>query len=92
MTELNNFPETDSDLAGVSWPAAPAGAVNGTVNGTTDGLGGSPGGDASVDAVLGRLADIPELPVSRHAPAYSGLHDALLDALNEANPSTAGDA
>lgn len=88
MTELNNFPETDSDLAGVSWPAAPVGAVNGT----TDGLGGSPGADASVDAVLGRLADIPELPVSGHAEAYSGLHDALLDALNEANPSTAGDA
>jgi hypothetical protein len=91
MTELNNFPETDSDLARISWPAAPAGAVNGTVNGTTDGLGGSPGGDASVDAVLGRLADIPELPVSGHAEAYSDLHDALLDALNEANPSAAGD-
>jgi len=100
MTELNNFPETDSDLAGVSWPAAPAGAVNGTVNGAVNGtingapggLGGSPSGDASVDAVLGQLADIPELPVSGHAEAYSGLHDALLDALNEANPSAAGDA
>jgi hypothetical protein len=92
MTELNNFPETGSDLAGVRWPAAPAGAVNGAVNRTTDGPGGSPGGDASVDAVLGRLADIPELPVSGHAGAYSGFHDALLDALNEANPSGAGDA
>jgi hypothetical protein len=88
MTELNNFPETDSDLAAVSWPAAPAGAVNGTPGG----LGGSPSGDASVNAVLGRLADITELPVSGHAEAYAGLHDALLDALNEANPSAAGDA
>ena len=92
MTEQNKYPETDPDLAEVRWPAAPSGAVNGPVNGTTDGLGGSPSGDASVHALLGRLADIPGLPVSGHAEAYAGLHDALLDALNEANPSAVGDA
>jgi hypothetical protein len=91
MTELNNFPETDTDPAGVSWPAVPAGSVNRAGN-----IGGSPGasqaGDASVAAVLERLAGVPELSVSGHAEAYAGLHDALLDALNEANPSAAGDA
>jgi hypothetical protein len=56
------------------------------------GRGVSPVGDASVDAVLGRLNNLQGLPVEEHAEAYSALHDALLDALNEENPSAAGDA
>ncbi|MDV8148630.1 hypothetical protein [Arthrobacter sp. B10-11] len=56
------------------------------------GDGGSPVGDASVDAVLARLDNLQALPVEQHAEAYSALHDALLDALNEDNPSAAGDA
>lgn len=51
----------------------------------------SPVGDASVDAALNRLADIEGLPVAGHAEAYTALHDALLDALNDDEPS-AGDA
>lgn len=86
MTELNNFPGTDADPAGVNWPQAAAGT------GTPGSIDADHGGDATVNAVLGRLADIPELPVSGHAEAYSALHDALLDALNEAAPSAAGDA
>lgn len=85
MTELNNFPETDSDRAGVSWPAAPAGDGEPASHNT------GAVQDATVAAVLGRLADIPELPVGGHAEAYSALHDALLDALNEDDPSAAGD-
>jgi hypothetical protein len=86
MTELNNFPETDSDPAGVSWPATPAG------NGGSAGHRMAAVEDASVAAVLDRLADIPGLPVGGHADAYSALHDALLDALNDDDPSAAGDA
>lgn len=56
------------------------------------GSGVNPVGDASVDALLGSLADIQGLPVDGHAEAYSALHDALLDALNEDNPAAAGDA
>ena len=91
MTELNNYPETDTHPAGVSWPAVPAGAVNGAGN-----IAGGPGGnqvdDASVAAVLDRLAGIPGLPVAGPAEAYASLHDALLDALNDANLPAAGDA
>ena len=86
MTELNNFPETDAGPAGVSWPAAPAEA------GESAGLSTGVLEDASVAAVLDRLAGIPALPVGGHADAYSALHDALLDALNEDDPSAVGDA
>jgi hypothetical protein len=86
MTELNNFPQTDANPAGLNWPQAAAGT------GTPGSLGADHGGDATVNAVLGRLADIPGLPVSGHAEAYSALHDALLNALNEAGPSPEGDA
>jgi hypothetical protein len=86
MTELNNFPETDSGPAGVSWPATPAG------NGGSAGHRMAAVEDVSVAAVLDRLADIPGLPVGGHADAYSALHDALLDALNDDDPSAAGDA
>jgi hypothetical protein len=86
MTELNNFPGTDSERAGVSWPAASAGA------GESAGLSTGALEDAPVAAVLDRLAGIPGLPVGGHADAYSALHDALLDALNEDDPSAVGDA
>lgn len=52
----------------------------------------SPVGDSAVDEVLDRLADIQGLPVAGHAEAYSALHDALLDALNDDDPSAEGDA
>lgn len=86
MTELNNLPETDSEPAVVSWPAVPAG------NSQSAGHRMGAVEDASVAAVLDRLADIPGLPVGGHADAYSALHDALLDALNEDDPSAVGDA
>jgi hypothetical protein len=56
------------------------------------GHGVRPVGDTSVDAVLERLGNLQGLPVEQHAEAYSALHDALLDALNEDDPSAAGDA
>ncbi len=41
-----------------------------------------PTGDSSVDAVLGRLADLGGQPVGEHAEFYTALHDALLTELN----------
>ncbi|MBJ2122577.1 hypothetical protein I6N91_16485 [Arthrobacter sp. MSA 4-2] len=41
-----------------------------------------PTGDSSVDAVLGRLADLGGHPVGEHAEFYTALHDALLTELN----------
>ncbi|WP_294568382.1 hypothetical protein [uncultured Arthrobacter sp.] len=41
-----------------------------------------PTGNPSVDAVLGRLADLGGQPVGEHAESYTALHDALLTELN----------
>ncbi|WP_346959121.1 hypothetical protein [uncultured Arthrobacter sp.] len=75
MTEPN--PSLDarpgSDAARVDWPE-PAG----------DTAVGDPAvGDPAVDALLGRLGTLPELPVADHGELYAGLHDELAAALNE---------
>lgn len=82
MTELNPkmdpethaASETDPDTAGepveagIGWPLLPAGATP---------------RDPAVDALLERLGGLPEQPVSVHGEVYSGLHDDLMEALNE---------
>ncbi|MER1997029.1 MAG: hypothetical protein ABTA24_11120 [Arthrobacter sp.] len=40
-------------------------------------------GDPAVDSVLSRLRDVAETPVGEHAALYAGLHNGLLEALNE---------
>lgn len=39
--------------------------------------------DPAVSAVLDRLAAVRQTPVSEHGEVYAGMHDALLEALNE---------
>ncbi|MFF2244062.1 hypothetical protein ACFVTM_07750 [Arthrobacter sp. NPDC058130] len=39
--------------------------------------------DPAVSAVLNRLAAVQQAPVSGHGEVYAGMHDALLEALNE---------
>jgi hypothetical protein len=39
--------------------------------------------DPAVNAVLDRLAAVRQMAVSAHGEVYAGLHDALLEALNE---------
>ena len=88
MTELNPITGTDpaGEAARVTWPVLPAEP-------------GDAGGDDSfrdpaVGALLGRLGDVPELPVDRHGEVYALLHDELLAALNEtiAAPPATGPA
>jgi hypothetical protein len=38
-------------------------------------------GDAAVDAAVGRLADLPELPLDEHPAVYEGVHRTLTDRL-----------
>ncbi|WP_427174248.1 hypothetical protein [Arthrobacter sp. 92] len=86
MTELNTYPETDSDRTEVRWPP-----VTEDLDGASQaGAAGALHRDASVGALVGRLGAVPGLPVAEHAVAYSDLHDALLDALNEVPPTTSG--
>lgn len=39
--------------------------------------------DQAVSVVLDRLAALRQTPVSEHGEVYAGMHDALLEALNE---------
>jgi hypothetical protein len=85
MTELN--PDAHVEPASpVSWPEpSPA----------DSGAGGSEGSsvvDGTVQEILDRVREIPGLPVSEHPAAYTGIHDALLEALNEDTTSGPGAA
>ena len=46
--------------------------------------------DPAVSAVLERLAAVQLTPASGHGEVYAGMHDALLEALNEDVASHAG--
>ena len=50
----------------------------------------APSQDPAVSAVLDRLAAVRLTPVSGHGELYAGMHDALLEALNEDVASHAG--
>jgi hypothetical protein len=69
--------EAPAVAAGVDWPALQA-------------QGQAHGQDPAVSAVLDRLAAVRLTPVSGHGEVYAGMHDALLEALNEDVASHAG--
>ncbi|MGO4806789.1 hypothetical protein AB4089_16870 [Arthrobacter sp. 2MCAF15] len=85
MTELNQDPNHEAHEAaeagapteaGVAWPDLPSQHVQ----------------DPAVSAVLDRLAAVRQAPVSGHGEVYAGMHDALLEALNEDVAGHAGAA
>jgi hypothetical protein len=69
--------EAPPPAAAVGWPALPA-QVQAELQ------------DPAVSAVLERLAAVRLTPVSGHGEVYAGMHDALLEALNEDVASHAG--
>lgn len=73
MPELSND-ESDPTVSSTVWPAL---AVSGS------GPSNAAAADPAVLAILGRVRDVPGLPVSEHQAAYAGMHDALLEALNQ---------
>ena len=60
--------------AGVAWPDLPSRGAQGQQ---------AQGQDPAVSAVLDRLSALQQTPVSGHGEVYAGMHDALLEALNE---------
>ncbi|PVZ54976.1 hypothetical protein [Arthrobacter sp. H-02-3] len=87
--DRDSGPGTASDAAGeapalaadVDWPALPPHQTQGRQAQIQD---------PAVSAVLDRLAAVRLTPVSEHGEAYAGMHDALLEALNEDVASGAG--
>jgi len=80
MTE----PHPDADLEAapqVAWPELPPAGLD--ESGSARAHSGNAGPDATVQAILGRVRDVPTLPVSEHPAAYAEMHDSLLAALNE---------
>jgi hypothetical protein len=83
MTEPNHAtateaPETEEAPAGVSWPSLPSEPAAQT-SAAQDSLGQDP----AVSSLLERLGALPGRPVAGHGEVYAGLHDELLEALNE---------
>lgn len=95
MTELNQnaLPEAAPDVA---WPEPPLSEAEEAAVPDSDPSGctasGSAASDSAVQAVLQRVRDVPGLPVSEHPAAYTDMHDALLEALNEDTSSGSGAA
>jgi hypothetical protein len=82
MTEPNHAtateaPETEEAPAGVSWPSLPSEPAAQTS------AQNSLGQDPAVSSLLERLGALPGRPVAGHGEVYAGLHDELLEALNE---------
>ena len=80
--------ETPTPAADVAWPELPsqqlpaelsghAATEHATAEHTAAAL------DPAVNAVLDRLGAVRQMPVSGHGEVYAGMHDALLEALNE---------
>jgi hypothetical protein len=83
MTEPNHAtateaPETEEAPAGVSWPSLPSEPAT-----QTSAAQNSLGQDPAVSFLLARLGALPGRPVAGHGEVYAGLHDELLEALNE---------
>lgn len=96
MTELNHAtqteepesvePETDETPAGVSWPSLLSELPEATSReqGTPDAATRSPATqDPAISSLLERLGALPGMPVAGHGEVYAGLHDDLMEALNE---------
>ncbi|MEN3346155.1 MAG: hypothetical protein V7635_2731 [Arthrobacter sp.] len=88
MTEPNHAtateaPETEEAPAGVSWPPLPSEPATQTSTAQTSTAQNSLGQDPAVSSLLERLGALPGRPVAGHGEVYAGLHDELLEALNE---------
>jgi hypothetical protein len=93
MTE----PHSDARLEAarpINWPELPPLAdeagVDGATSDTTNPSDPTVPFDPTVQAILDRVRQIPDLPVSDHPAAYAGMHDSLLEALNEDTSTGAG--
>ncbi|MEC5180971.1 hypothetical protein [Arthrobacter sp. CG_A4] len=77
--ELPEEPPEDAGELRPDWPPLPAGAA---------------ARDATVDALLERLGGLPGQPVAVHGEVYAGLHDDLMEALNDdvTGPTAAGES
>jgi hypothetical protein len=73
-TAVTDTAVSDTAVSDTVWPEL---AVSGS------GPSGAVAADPAVLAILDRVRDVPGLPVSEHQAAYTGMHDALLEALNQ---------
>lgn len=73
-TALDAAEEAPAFADDVDWPALPSRQKQGRQAHVQD---------PAVSAVLDRLAAVRLTPVSGHGEVYAGMHDALLEALNE---------
>jgi len=70
--------EAPTPAADVAWPELPSQQLPAELSGHAAAVL-----DPAVNAVLDRLGAVRQMPVSGHGEVYAGMHDALLEALNE---------
>lgn len=80
--------EAPTPAADVAWPELPSQQLPAELSGHAAPEHAAPEHtaavlDPAVNAVLDRLGAVRQMPVSGHGEVYAGMHDALLEALNE---------
>jgi len=75
--------EAPTPAAEVAWPELPTQQLPEELSGHAAAEHAAAVLDPAVNAVLDRLGAVRQMPVSGHGEVYAGMHDALLEALNE---------
>ena len=75
--------EAPTPAADVAWPELPTQQLPAELSGHAAAEHAAAVLDPAVNAVLDRLGAVRQMPVSGHGEVYAGMHDALLEALNE---------
>jgi hypothetical protein len=75
--------EAPAPPADVAWPELPSQQLPVDLSGHTAPAQQAAVLDPAVNAVLDRLGAVRQTPVAGHGEIYAGMHDALLEALNE---------
>jgi hypothetical protein len=81
MTELNPEPNPEKQAASGAEPATPD-TPDTRIDWPASSLGAA-AQDPAVGALLERLDALPGRPVAGHGEVYAGLHEDLMEALNE---------
>jgi len=91
--QLSSPPAEEAEAAGPAEPCEPTESSETAAHGDPADSAESPEtlratGEPRVDAALGRLSELDELPVSEHPGVFERIHEQLVDVLGELHHGT----